>query len=303
MKSKVNVKNRLGTSLWKAIFIEHRLPWRVKIVGIPNYFILRHIYSLFLRLSFFISKQNLKEDITVVIGVKNRYDHKIINAFKSIRNQDYNQSLIKTILVDYDSDKKLINKFKKLCKDYDVEYVRVDDKPVWNRAHCLNIGIKRAKTKYVLTSDTDIVFEKNYIKESLKKLKKNPFQVLLCHPIYLEKNHKNPISNYNELKKGVASREGGGINLTLSYFYKKIKGYDEKYKVWGKEDNDLMKRFWCLGIKTVYINDNTSYLHQYHKGFSGTENIKNRDKIMKENEIYFMKSRSIVRNKDGWGIE
>ena len=49
-----------------------------------------------------------KEDITVVIGVKNRFDHRLENAFKSIRSQDYPQKLIKITLVDYDSDKKLI---------------------------------------------------------------------------------------------------------------------------------------------------------------------------------------------------
>ena len=88
-----------------------------------------------------------------------------------------------------------------------------------------------------------------------------------------------------------------GINMTLTYFYHKINGYDEKYVIWGYEDDDLIKRFRLFGLTKKDISKKTSYIHQWHPKYWG---VKNHDQI-EENREYFKNSHSIVRNKDGWG--
>ena len=174
-----------------------------------------------------------REDVTVIIGVKNRLDYRITNALKSLRNQTYDQNLIKIILVDYNSNKKLIRKYKKICKKYNTDYVRVSNQPVWSRSHCLNIAIKRTKTKYILTSDVDIIFEKNYIKTVIKKLQIKPYRVIVCKMLDSAKDdinkHTDIIKNYEALKtkakfrtkKGGELFFGKSINATLTYFYHK----------------------------------------------------------------------------------
>lgn len=265
-----------------------------------------------LRLFLSLYNLNKQQGITVVIAIKDRYDHKIINSLKSIRNQDYPQNLIKITIVDYDSKEKMIQKFKDICKKYNVKFIRVEKKPIWNRAHCLNIGIKRAKTKYVLTSDVDIIYEKNYITEAVKALQKNPFQVILCQcmdsPAKMVISDKT-LKEYDNLRKKSKYRSevrnipshhyffGKGINLTLTYFYHKINGYDEKYIVWGKEDDDLIKRFNLLGLQVKDITNRTSYIHQWH---TRVEN-KEFKKQVEINEKYLHNNHSIMRNKEGWG--
>lgn len=246
-----------------------------------------------------------KEDVAIIIGVKNRYDHKIINALRSIKNQNYPQELINTIIVDYGSDKKLIPKFKKLCEGFDVEYIRVENVPVWSRSHCLNIGIKRTKTKYVLVSDTDIIFDDNYIKEAVNELKDNPYQIIVSEMRDLPE--KFPIKNidFKTLDKSkFKSRYHGAHNsmpTTLTYFYHKINGFDEKYSVWGSEDNDLIKRFKYLGLNLKNISNKSVYFHQWHPKFDGVMSGEYKKQI-EDNLKYFENTNTIVRNKSGWGL-
>ncbi len=292
-------KENCATPLWKALLLEHRLPWRVKETGLVYYFFLRHWYRLMLRFGLRSSK---KPDITVIIGLKNRFDEKIKNALKSIRNQDYNQNLIKILVVDYDSKKEIIPKLKKLCNKYGAKHIRANHKPVWNRGHCLNVGIKRAKTKYILTSDTDIIFEKNYIKEAVEELEKNPYQVVLSRCLNLPNIKINELDIY-KLKKLAKNRDTAkfalGINLTLTYYYHKMHGYDEKYELWGYEDNDLIRRFLRIGLNINVIKNKSFYLHQWHPpGYCA----KDKGKIL-ENLRYFESNNCIIRNRDEWGKE
>ena len=81
------------------------------------------------------------DDVTVIIPIKNRYDFRLENALKSLRNQDYRQDLIKIIVVDYDGLLEFINPLKKLCQKFDAKYIRIEERPVWCKSECLNVGI------------------------------------------------------------------------------------------------------------------------------------------------------------------
>ena len=79
-------------------------------------------------------------------------------------------------------------------------------------------------------------------------------------------------------------------------------GYDEFYTLWGREDDDLVKRFELLGLKMRYITDKTSYIHQWHKRFMGLGRSKKHiKKQIKKNDSYFNRNNSIIRNPDSWG--
>ncbi len=247
-----------------------------------------------------------EEDITIIIGVKNRFDYRVVNALRSIKNQRYSKNLIKTILVDYGSDNELISKLKKLCEEFDTEYVRVNNVPVWNRSHCLNIGIKKTSTKYVLVSDTDIIFKDNYISEAINELKKNPYQVVVSEMIDLTKEASKENINFETLNKARFKPRYFGtphnsMPLTLTYFYYEINGFDEMYSVWGSEDNDLIKRFKYLGLNLKNICSKSVYFHQWHQKYEGVRTGDYKKQIEK-NLKYFENTNTIKRNKNGWGL-
>jgi len=249
-----------------------------------------------------------KQDVTVVIGVKDRGGSRLENAFLSLRNQDYDKSLVKIILVDYGSRNIFSEEFKNLCDKYEAEYIKIDGVDVWSRACALNIGIKKAGTKYVLCSDADIIFEKNYIKECVAELQKNSRQVIWRDALDLAEHDLNEntdvLANYQKLKeKSILRCElknsdytfGLGIIMAPKKYFFDIRGYDEFYKGWGYEDDDIIKRFLMLGLKTQNIRNKTSYLHQWHK--TSKEN-KQRALI---NKRHFENAKGFLRNPVCWG--
>jgi hypothetical protein len=280
-------------------FIRQHTPWGQQSMRFIDYIFIKNINKLLLRL-IKLPKYD-KEDITVAIAVRNRFDQRIINVFDSIRNQDYPQDLIRIILVDYSSKIELITKYKILCTEYKAEYIRIDNKPIWNKSHALNIAIKNSKTKFILSSDADIMFEKNYIKEAIKELQRNPYQVILAKCLDVPQSAIKE-NNFYELKKISTYRFeddylSSGINIALTCFYHKLSGYDETYVLWGAEDDDLIKRFKLFGLKIKNVTKKTSYIHLWHPNYWKIENYNQ----IKNNREYFKNNHSIVRNKEGWG--
>jgi glycosyltransferase involved in cell wall biosynthesis len=239
------------------------------------------------------------DDVTVVTAIRNIPDHRIRNALDSIRSQDYPKDLINIILVDYSSMQEFVPHYESLCENYDAEYIRLENKPIWNKSHALNIAIKKATSKYLLSTDADIIFEINYIKAAIQILQKNPYHYILARCLDAPKGAMNE-TDYFKLKASSTYRSdtvNRGINMALTHYYHTIHGYDERYIGWGAEDDDLIKRFRLLGLKKKDISHISSYIHQWHPQRWGSANGEQREK----NEEYFLKNHTIVRNQDGWG--
>jgi cellulose synthase/poly-beta-1,6-N-acetylglucosamine synthase-like glycosyltransferase len=117
-------------------------------------------------------------DITVVIGVRNRADYRIANALRSIREQTYAAELVRVLVVDYGSEPSSQAAIMNLCRQHDAEYLPVDEAPVWSRARCLNIGIRRASTTFLMTSDADVMFSRRYLADAIRTLEASPLSVL-----------------------------------------------------------------------------------------------------------------------------
>jgi len=254
-----------------------------------------------------------RDGVTVIIGIKDRDDYRIINSLKSIRNQDYPREKISIILVDYGSKINFSEKLKVLCSEYAAQYQKVKNVDFWNRSHALNVGIKKSHSKYILCSDSDIVFEKNYISTCVREIRKNPRSLLYRKMLDTKKNSINKkidvIKDYSKIRPKASLRETEGkftytfglsINFTERKNYLEVNGYDEFYHSWGFEDDDLIKRFKQSGIKIIDIGDKSSYLHQWHEKYEGLTNFEKENTISK-NQIYFQSNNRIFRNRKGFG--
>lgn len=287
--------------------------WLRKSMRYRDYFFMRYINRILTKKNF-LKTNRLIEDITIVLAVRNRCDYRLVNALKSIRNQKYDEQLIKIMLVDYDSETWMIDKYKEICQAFDVEYIRANNKPVWNKSHCLNIAIKNVTSKYICSSDVDVIFENNYFVECVKELKISPFQVLISD---FYNSNKGEITGeidlpekYYDIKKncgfqntkmGISGSLNPGVNFSFSCFYKAINGYDENYIMWGSEDFDLIKRFFLMGLKVKDISHMTSWIHQWHEKHEGVNTISNIKEQISKNKDYMNNTHSIVRNNNGWG--
>lgn len=306
----MNILRRVG----KRIANRELLPWRwTHLGGFTNTMLKVPVRRQLLKNHVFRKIAKQPEAITIVIGVRDRVDYKLANTLCSIRCQDCHQHSIKIMVVDYDNSQRLSNEISRICKRYSAVHLRVDNHPKWNKPHCYNIGIKLANTKYLMSCDADIIFAPTYLRTAMTFLRKEPLTVVYSQMLDLPESTVSQVQRWeldprtevlDDWRAISTPRSTGtcneGINISYTYYYHLLHGYDEYYTEWGTEDSDLQKRFQLMGLCIKSIKDYTYYLHQWHPKYASLDTGKVGVAHLK-NQAYFNRMNSIVRNKDGWG--
>lgn len=286
------------------------LPWRMRHLGGPlNTLLLCPLRRRALRASISRSLGGGRQDITVVIGARNRGDFRLRNALAAIRAQTYPRDLVRIIVVDYGSDPSQAAATESLTRRFGGDYLGVETTGPWNRAHCLNIGIRQAKTALVQTGDVDILFADNYLEECVDRLSKDPLQYAHCLCTDLPEECNGILTSdevptpqlLRTLRDQGRSRPGGmGIIAIHRQFLERLRGYDEFFDTYGGEDLDLVQRLQCLGLTCADLGDKSFYLHQWHPPFR----IQDREAfeaIAQRNRAYVKQACSMIRNPEHWG--
>jgi GT2 family glycosyltransferase len=223
--------------------------------------------------------------ITVVMVIKNREKIRFEKCLRSLLEQTHE---CKVLVIDYGSDKENVEWERESIKQFPnatlIEVTR--DTDVFNKSRALNIGFKYATTKYILSSDIDIIYSPNFIEEVMKALTTNPKSLVLCQKIDLDREGKE-----TEVHEPSASGSCIGID---AFWLDEVHGYDEVYTYWGREDNDLVDRAVASGYQVVWITDKTKMWHQWHKPA-------NRPSLEDNTWYYQIPSKPIMRNANGWG--
>lgn len=201
---------------------------------------------------------------SIILGYRNRDLGRVKRCLDSLQAQTYQR--FEVLFIDYGSDINYQKPCEQLMKQYPfVRYVFVASIGlVWNRAHALNIGVRLAVGEYILFSDIDIIFSENVIEHALQQM--NPHHQLLGYVYLLPKEFKD----WDYLQQRPAGfhleRYGkGGFHLVAKKHLINIGGYDEKYCIWGIEDEDLVARLEKIGLKLIELSaiDYPLY-HQWH---------------------------------------
>jgi len=223
--------------------------------------------------------------VTVVMVIKNRDKVRFERCLRSLLEQSLE---CKVLVVDYGSDKENIEWERESIKQFPnatlIEVTRNTD--IFNKSRALNIGFKYATTKYILSSDIDIIYSSNFIEEVMKVLTTNPKSLVLCQKIDLDKEGK-------EVEVHEPSASGSCIAIE-SEWIDKVHGYDEVYTYWGREDNDLVDRAVASGYQVVWITDKAKIWHQWHKPAD-------RPSLEDNTWYYQIPSKPITRNPNSWG--
>jgi len=223
--------------------------------------------------------------VTVVMVIKNRDKVRFERCLRSLLEQSLE---CKVLVVDYGSDKENIEWERESIKQFPnatlIEVTRNTD--IFNKSRALNIGFKYATTKYILSSDIDIIYSSNFIEEVMKVLTTNPKSLVLCQKIDLDKEGK-------EVEVHEPSASGSCIGID-AFWLEEVHGYDEVYTYWGREDNDLVDRAVADGYQVYWITDKTKMWHQWHKPAD-------RPSLDDNTWYYQIPSKPIKRNFNGWG--
>ncbi len=312
----------IATTFSEKLTDSRLLPWRARHLGGPiNTLLGVHVRRQRLLRKIKNDYADKPDDITIMIGIKNRVNYRLENSLKSLRAQSYAQNLITILVVDYGNEIEDSLKLRKICERYNAQLLTVNNRTVWNKSHCFNVAIKNTTTKYLMSNDADMIMSANYLEEAINLLKDNPLSLVLGEmrdlPCEMESALKkyvddNTVPDAEMLKHQTKVRkthtqagkelENAHISISVTYtlFYKMIRGYDEFYEYWGWEDNDMFRRFCYFGLKPKNIADRAFYLHQWHEQFEGLQKDKV-NKTIQRNQKYYNNNHSIIRNKDNWG--
>ncbi|GHH99571.1 glycosyltransferase family 2 protein [Neobacillus kokaensis] len=163
----------------------------------------------------------------------------------------------------------------------------------FNRSRAINIAAKQATRDIFVIADGDVFYEPDSLLQAIELLDQHAWVIpydkwldltqsstenLLIHPPQLPlpldveyskerkyKNNRLPIS--------------GTIIVTRENFYK-VRGFDERFKGWGKEDNAF-----CAAMNTIcgpyYRTKNTFLYHLWHprEGLKTHPNMQNNIKL------------------------
>jgi hypothetical protein len=254
-----------------------------------------------------------RDDVTVVIGVRDRADYRLANALRCLRDQAYPAELVRIVLVDYGSAAADESSARRMCAEHRAEYVRVDDVSVWSRSRSLNVGIRLANTKFLLTSDVDILLSRDYLSDAVRLLTRSPLSIVGSAMLDLPEESSDILAS--------SAQVGGGLELDAwrswcrprygweshpsiciahTVVYQAIGGLDEYYEGWGYEDADLIRRFVYLGLEPLRQDSSSFYLHQWHsdaeRGRRGAPEWRT-----ERNRAHFRRTHSILRNRNTWG--
>lgn len=115
--------------------------------------------------------------ISIIAGVRlyedlEREPYLLRNFLYSLKHQT--KSPLEIIISDFGSEPIYRDKIEEYCKKYKAKYIFTDTNEVWNRPKALNIGIKNSsnKSKYIICTDIDMLFRKDFV-ETISNFHKN----------------------------------------------------------------------------------------------------------------------------------
>lgn len=213
-------------------------------------------------------------NLTVVASNYNRLDvnSDITKCFiKSIQWQTYDSFCLLIADGGSDNQKEIIDYFNKNTR---IPMKVVSHKiEIFSRSLLNNVGVRNAETPYVLTTDVDMLMNKDFIKEVMENSAKN--HLVESRTMYIKDwiakkiydGEIDPLNDWDSCKIGRIKKRtsAGGCQCMHIDSWNKLRGFDERYKVWGSEDYDLLTRSKMAGIKTYWIGENTEEIKLIHQ--------------------------------------
>jgi len=228
----------------------------------------------------YLSKRNLNGRISIVIPLRFNSNNSRIDQFKfcleSIANQTVT-SLIEIVIGDYGSKSKYLTLIEELCQKFDAKFFHQGTNEIWNRARALNIGIRNSdpNSRYIFACDIDLILRNNCIEKILENVEENKLIISEIRDLP-ETGFPDLFDVQEDFFKLDALRSSprplglGNCCFPRDWIFK-IRGYDEEFKGWGGEDDDLIKRAKLDNLKIIRLHD--LVYHQWHKSLFDDKEI------------------------------
>jgi GT2 family glycosyltransferase len=242
--------------------------------------------------------------LTIVISVRNPRVISLERCIQSIRENEDEKS-VEIIISDFGSEADYRQCLRQLAERYGARLIESDTRADWSRARALNIAIRECKTPWVLATDADMIFSPFLIpmwRTYCAEIGSNAIYLSQTKKIVPSKSQlKFPWNSSSFLEAAASARlcgtyAQGGFQCAPLEWLLRVHGFNEKFRIWGAEDEDLTYRANLDGLDTVWLPAG-HLLHQWHAAFVPQESVLRNRKLFEESQIL----RESVVNGANWG--
>jgi len=252
--------------------------------------------------------------ISVILIVFNRSDL-MKKSLLSLNNQSYLPDEV--IVTDDGSDENILGVLQEFSHrlKYELKYVRQDNHG-FRAAKARNNGVRASRNEYLVFCDQDIVSTQNYLRTFIDYADSSKF--IVAYPIRLTREQTQMVDekmiesvSYNSIikikqsskikkqflkdyysyfmKRNTFSRKGPKLRSGVFAIHRdnfiKVNGFDEMYKGWGNEDDDLGNRLYSANIIGYNPFWNEFPIHLFHETNHNEGKRVNREYFEKQKEI------------------
>lgn len=192
---------------------------------------------------------------------------RVKNCLESLKKQ--NNLNFEVILIDSGSNLEVAQKLKSFCKNiniFSIKYIYTETRGhFWNRAYAINLGITKAIKPFVFVLDSDLILPTGFIDYLIDLAHEKKILILRCYD--LKPNTDIETLDIRHLPQKINKRPltGQGNIIVTKSKLQEIGLYDTFYRIWGREDIDLIDRLEKIGLEKTYIdNSKLPVLHQWH---------------------------------------
>lgn len=242
-------------------------------------------------------------EISALLTVRDWDLTRVDMCLRSLRAQKDVDSEI--VVVDYGSTDK--NGLASVVSKHDCVYVRVEAAE-WSRSNAMNVAAKAASGRYLIFADADLVFAPDVLSSTVSRLSADPNSVLLFQfrdlpgSILPEDLLDDVDFEYLDSMAVWRPRWGMGVQAYTAELFTKIRGFDDRMKIYGGEDNDIAKRARFNGFRLRWVNGPEFGLyHVWHPSSRVLADSLPETKAELEKNVEIAKNdRSRIRNFQSW---
>lgn len=229
-------------------------------------------------------------ELEVVIPIQDKDPDLLSNCLQSIQKANRNEVVV--YIVDLSSSQSDL--YRSMAKDYGIKYTYLPYSE-WNKPVALNYALKRTNSKWFGCLDGDYLIEKEFFEKIVDKIEEESF--LQCrgyemkekysrlYETYDKNDHKendeeynlsfneltdhlsfaNAITNYNMDSRPFT--DYGGFQAFPTEVGREINGYDERFRLYGGEHNEMRNRLRNKGLKEKRLHGDPILIHQTHQSW------------------------------------
>jgi glycosyltransferase involved in cell wall biosynthesis len=243
--------------------------------------------------------------VSVVVPLRDRAGVRLSNCLASLRwQQSPPRDDVEIVLSDYGSAEPFRTDVAALASAHGAAHRYTDARGLWNRSAALNCGIRAAHGRWVLCTDSDMIFAPNFLATLLAVQAEHDERALcLCRSSDLPPGAAEGAvaeADLPALRGRAALRPTygkGGCQFARRSWFEDVRGYDEGYQWWGWEDLDMAHRAQRSGLVWVWVEERTWMLHQWHRKLNDRHYLK----IWGNRWRYWTTRHRVVKNLDRWG--